>query len=170
MRTNRKFSYKYLLTGITSVSLIGWLIVSAHSYGRTRPFRMAEGRMDTVPAKVTVPDTLIRRTGKDSIPKDSTQRNDTTKRDSTQQSDTTKLPMAKDSLDAPIDYAAEDSMVLDIPNKKVYLYDQATTKYKDMNLKAGIIRMDQTTQTLTALPSPGLDSAGLLIQKPEFTQ
>ena len=78
--------------------------------------------------------------------------------------------MAKDSLDAPIDYAAEDSMVLDIPNKKVYLYDQATTKYKDMNLKAGIIRMDQTTQTLTALPSPGLDSAGLLIQKPEFTQ
>jgi LPS-assembly protein len=77
---------------------------------------------------------------------------------------------AKDALDAPVSYSAEDSMVLDIPHKKVYLYDQATTDYKDMKLGSGIIQMDQATQTLTALPSPGKDTANQLIQRPHFTQ
>ncbi|WP_133998601.1 putative LPS assembly protein LptD [Dinghuibacter silviterrae] len=84
--------------------------------------------------------------------------------------DSLAIPLAKDSLDAPISYAAEDSMVLDIPHKRVLLYDQATTDYKDLKLKSGIIVMDQTSQVLTALPAPGVDSNGLLLQRPEFTQ
>jgi LPS-assembly protein len=84
--------------------------------------------------------------------------------------DSLSMPLAKDSLDAPITYAAEDSMIVDIPNKRVLLYDQAATNYKTMKLKSGEIVMDQSSQTLIALPAPGLDSAGLLIQRPEFTQ
>ena len=77
---------------------------------------------------------------------------------------------AKDALDAPVSYSAEDSMVLDIKTKNVYLYNQATTDYKDMKLGSGIILMNQSSQILTALPSPGKDTAGLLIQRPHFTQ
>lgn len=180
MRTNRKFSYKYLLTGITSVTLLGWLIISAQSYGRTIPFKGGIAPMDTIPGRITVQDTVFKTLppskqpggGADSIrnARDTSHVSLLGKDTTIHKLDSNAVPLSKDSLDAPIDYSAEDSMVLDIPNKKIYLYDQATTNYKDINLKSGEIMMDQTTQILTAMPAPGLDSAGQLLQRPDFIQ
>ena len=178
MRIHRKFSYKYLLTGITCASLIGWSIISLQSAAHSRPFRA--GILDTVPrvtvtipGKITASDTVYKPLkGTDGLHLDSLGMDSVRRRDTVRHTvvDSLSVPLAKDSLDAPISYGAEDSMVLDIPNKRVFLFNQATTDYKDLKLKSGIIVMDQTSQVLTALPAPGLDSNGLLLQRPEFTQ
>src|SRR5437868_9915262 len=41
-------------------------------------------------------------------------------------SDTIDLKFSKDSLDAPIEYNAEDSMILAVPTKKITLYGKKT--------------------------------------------
>lgn len=188
MGTNHKFSYKYLLTGITSVSLIGWLILSAQSFARARTFHAVEQAPDKVHAKTAVPDTVpskilvrdtvsVKMTVPDTVFRSEKPvsknalgwRGENAERDSANAA-LRGTDTAKDALDAPVSYSAEDSMVLDIPHKKVFLYDQATTDYKDMKLGSGIIQMDQSSQTLTALPSPGKDTANQLIQRPHFTQ
>jgi len=173
MRSHRKFSYKYLLTGITSASLIGWSIISAAPNTFSRPIPGTQDTVPrivkTIPGSITAPDTVYKplRGGVETPVAPDTLHKDTTRRPLI---DSLSIPLSKDSLDAPITYEAEDSMVLDIPNKRVLLYDQATTDYKDLKLKSGIIMMDQSTQILVALPAPGLDSNGLLVQRPEFTQ
>jgi hypothetical protein len=60
------------------------------------------------------------------------------------------VKMSKDSLDAPINYSATDSGVLIIPEKKFYLYNKAHVDYQDIQLDAGTIRFDQSTQTVMA--------------------
>ena len=48
--------------------------------------------------------------------------------------DTFDFKISTDSLDAPIAYEAEDSMVLDVPSKKITLYGKETkTNYKDIS-------------------------------------
>lgn len=82
--------------------------------------------------------------------------------------DTFDLKLSKDTLDAPIEYSATDSMVLDLPKKKLYLYNEATIKYKDIDLKAGQAQLDQQSQILVATYLK--DSAGNKTQKPVFKQ
>ncbi|MEO6327352.1 MAG: putative LPS assembly protein LptD [Ginsengibacter sp.] len=83
--------------------------------------------------------------------------------------DTTDLKISRDSLDAPIEYDAEDSMVLDVPTQKITLYGKkTTTHYKDNNLSAPVIELDQETGTLTA--SIRRDSAGKVLSMPTFKQ
>src|SRR6202035_2571312 len=67
-----------------------------------------------------------------------------------QQVDSFHVPLSKDSLDAPIAYSAQDSVVLDVPTKNITLYNKANTKYKDMDLDAYNIRMDQSNNLLIA--------------------
>ena len=69
---------------------------------------------------------------------------------SRQQIDTLHIPVSKDTLDAPISYSAQDSVVLDVPTKNITLYNKATTKYKDIDLEAYNIRMDQANNLLLA--------------------
>ncbi len=84
-------------------------------------------------------------------------------------SDTINFKSSKDTLDAPITYDAEDSMVLDVPSKKITLYGKQTkTLYKDNNLTAPIIQLDQQTGNLTA--SIKRDSTGKVISMPTFKQ
>src|SRR5205085_10043888 len=65
--------------------------------------------------------------------------------------DTFDFKVSTDSLDAPISYDAEDSMVLEVPTKKITLYGKKTkTDYKDNNLTAPVIELNQQTGTLTA--------------------
>ena len=99
------------------------------------------------------------------------------KKDSVNRSDTSKLPrvntiyakMSKDSLDAPVVYHADDSMVMDIPGKKIMLYGKkSSTKYLDNNLDAPIIMFDQKTNLVTA--SLKKDSAGKVIAFPMLNQ
>lgn len=82
--------------------------------------------------------------------------------DSTKQSkvDTMNLKISKDSINSPVDYKAEDSMVLDIDTKKIFLYGKTEVKFEDIVLNAPKIELDQQTQYVLA--KMGRDSAGLV--------
>lgn len=83
--------------------------------------------------------------------------------------DTTDFKISRDSLDAPIEYNAEDSMVLDVPSQKITLYGKKTnTHYKDNDLTAPVIELDQETGNLIA--SIRRDSAGKVLSMPTFKQ
>lgn len=60
------------------------------------------------------------------------------------------IRFSNDSLDAPVEYNAVDSMVLDNIAKKIYLYGQAFVKYTDITLKAAFIELDWANNLVTA--------------------
>jgi LPS-assembly protein len=94
---------------------------------------------------------------------------DTTVKDTViQEMDTLHLKVSKDSLDAPISYSAADSIVLEMPTKKITLYNKATTKYKDVNLEAYKIELDQPKQIMIATFIR--DTAGAMIGQPKMTE
>lgn len=76
--------------------------------------------------------------------------------------------VSKDSLDAPVVYEAEDSMVLDVPTKTIILYGKAKIDYKDIKLNSQHIKVEQSNQSLTAYP--GTDSTGAYVNRPHFVQ
>ncbi len=83
--------------------------------------------------------------------------------------DTFNIKFSKDTLDGPISYSAEDSMVLDVTTKKITLYGkEAKTIYKDNELTAPIIEFDQETGNVIA--SLKKDSAGKVISMANFKQ
>ncbi len=85
-----------------------------------------------------------------------------------QKTDTLDVKISKDSLDAPVNYAASDSMVLDVLTKRITLYNQSTTKYKDLDLSAYKIQLNQDKQIIVATYST--DTAGRIIGRPKFVQ
>ncbi|MEP7108934.1 MAG: putative LPS assembly protein LptD [Ferruginibacter sp.] len=83
--------------------------------------------------------------------------------------DTFNINVSKDSLDAPVVYHADDSMVLDVPGKKILLYGKVSTvKYTDNELTAPGIEFDQRTNLVTAYLRK--DSLGKVISFPTFNQ
>lgn len=84
------------------------------------------------------------------------------------QTDTIDIKVSKDSLDAPVNYSAADSMVLDVPSKIITLYNKSTTKYNDLDLSAYKIQIDQEKQVVVATFS--LDTSGNRIGRPKFIQ
>ena len=78
------------------------------------------------------------------------------------------LKISKDSIDAPIQYNAEDSGVLIVPTREFFLYGKAKVDYTDLNLEAATIKFDQQTQIVQAYGS--LDSSGNPLSKPQFIQ
>lgn len=87
----------------------------------------------------------------------------------TEINDTIHFKVAKDSLDAPISYDAEDSMVLDVPSQKITLYGKKTqTQYKDNDLTAPVIELDQQTGNLSAFIKR--DSTGKVLSMPTMKQ
>ena len=65
--------------------------------------------------------------------------------------DTLNIKMSKDSMDAPIEYHADDSMVLDVPAKKMYLYGMNSKVLSGTNeLTAPVIQYSQATNTVNA--------------------
>ena len=62
-------------------------------------------------------------------------------------------------------YSAQDSVVLDVPTKNITLYNKANTKYKDIDLEAYNIRMDQANSLLLA--TYARDTAGEMIGQTE---
>jgi LPS-assembly protein len=94
---------------------------------------------------------------------------DTTIRDSlVQVTDTFNLKLSKDSLDAPISYAASDSGVLLIPSKQFILYGKASTRYSDIEVNAATIHLDQGAQTIKAYGAK--DTTGNPLGNPKLTQ
>ena len=69
-------------------------------------------------------------------------------------------------IDAPIDYDATDSIVGSLDGQKVYLYNEASVTYQQIELNAYYIELDLETKEVYA---EGLvDSTGILVQKPVF--
>ncbi|MCO5236547.1 MAG: LPS-assembly protein LptD [Chitinophagaceae bacterium] len=75
--------------------------------------------------------------------------------------DTFHVRMSKDSIDAPVEYEAKDSMILDVTGSKLYLFGQTNVNYKDVNLKAPEIVFDQKTNLVKAKLK--YDTAGNII-------
>lgn len=84
------------------------------------------------------------------------------------QVDTLDIKMSKDSIDAVIDYNASDSGVLLIDEKLFLLYGKAKTSYKDLELEAATIKLDQDKQLLIAYGNR--DSTNSPYDKPQFKQ
>jgi hypothetical protein len=82
--------------------------------------------------------------------------------------DTFNVPLSTDSLSAPVNYKAEDSMVLEVSTKKIYLYGRSEVKYTEIVLNAPEIAFDQASQMVTARMTK--DSAGLVVGMAKLTQ
>ncbi|HEX6333306.1 MAG TPA: putative LPS assembly protein LptD, partial [Flavisolibacter sp.] len=82
--------------------------------------------------------------------------------------DTFSLRISKDTLDAPVQYHADDSAVLLIKDKRFLLYGNTKTTYKDVVLTAPRVDIDQQTNILTAYNS--VDSLGNTITRARFQQ
>ncbi|GJM32949.1 MAG: hypothetical protein DHS20C18_19500 [Saprospiraceae bacterium] len=79
---------------------------------------------------------------------------------------TSKIQLSKDSLDAPVQYTATDSMIYDIADKKIHLYGEGVVNYTTISVKADHIIFDWETNIVTAEGMP--DSLGRLSGFPEF--
>lgn len=83
--------------------------------------------------------------------------------------DTFSFPTSKQALDEPVVYHADDSMVMDIPAKKIILYGKkASVKYIDNELYAPLIEYDQKTNLMSAYLTK--DSNGNVISFAQFNQ
>jgi LPS-assembly protein len=86
-----------------------------------------------------------------------------------QTADTFAFKKSKDSLSSPVVYHADDSMIIDVPNEKMYLYGKVSSvKYEENNLTAPQIQFDQKTSIVSAFLKK--DSTGKVISYPLFTQ
>jgi LPS-assembly protein len=168
-----KFNQKYLLASLLTASLFftqTWK--TAANYGISGNFYTALTPIaDTVP--VNRKDSVVRRsvanvadTTKKKLADSLLNRNADTL--IAERVDTFNLKISKDSLDAPVNYEAEDSAVVLVKDKKVVLYGKTRTLYKDIELTAPFTELDQQTQILTAVNSK--DSTGAVIERAHFTQ
>ena len=83
--------------------------------------------------------------------------------------DTFNFKTSKDSLSSPVVYHADDSMVIDVPAQKMYLYGKiSSVKYEDNNLSAPQIQFDQKTSLVSAFIKK--DSLGRVLSYPYFSQ
>lgn len=82
--------------------------------------------------------------------------------------DTFSLRMSSDTLDAPVNYEAEDSAVVMIDEKKILLYGKTKTVYKEITLEAPKVEMDQQTSLVTAYNLR--DSAGEIVERARMQQ
>jgi len=162
MNNGCKISLKYVSALILTFLFFCITLNSSARYFRNfKPLRLSVA--DTIPKKKIpqINDTVIRDSAiLDTLPfhSDSLQ----------QQVDTIHIPISKDTLDAPVSYSAQDSVVLDVPTKNITLYNKAVTKYKDINLEAYNIRMDQPNSLLLA--TFYRDTSGEMIGRPKMTQ
>ncbi len=83
--------------------------------------------------------------------------------------DTLKYKLAKNALEAPISYTAEDSMVIDVPDKTVTLYGKkVTTDYRDNHITGPVISFDESTGDIISYLKR--DSTGKVIAFPTMKQ
>ncbi|HZI02141.1 MAG TPA: hypothetical protein VEX63_13400, partial [Flavisolibacter sp.] len=82
--------------------------------------------------------------------------------------DTFDLRISKDTLNAPVNYEAEDSAVIIAKEKKIILYGKTKTTYKDVTLTAPKVELDQQTGIVTAYNER--DSLGQVVTRARFSQ
>jgi len=82
--------------------------------------------------------------------------------------DSFNVPLSQDSLTAPVDYKANDSMVLEVATKKIFLYGRSEVRYTDITLTAPEIAFDQASQMVTARMTR--DTSGVVVGMAKLTQ
>jgi len=109
---------------------------------------------DTIPDQDTilVNDSLLPDPGNIAV-------NDSLQNDSTKKTEATVL-------EAPVNYTATDSIIVDLDTKKVFLYKDAVVTYQDIELKADYIALDLNTKEVYAEGVP--DTAGVVNGSPVF--
>ncbi|MFA5403740.1 MAG: putative LPS assembly protein LptD [Ignavibacteria bacterium] len=95
--------------------------------------------------------------------------------DSTKITDTLKVNIdttkqVQSDIDEIINYHSEDSVVFDMKEKKMYLYNNSELTYKDIKLNSGIIVFEQEAQTLDAMGLPDSTDNTKFIQLPLMYQ
>ena len=94
---------------------------------------------------------------------------DTMQRD-TMQRDTARKPRkATGFLDGAIEGKSTDSLVYDVRNKLVYVYNEGDVTYQNSNLKADFMRIDMTDKTVFAYGKPDSLDGKAIVTKPEFS-
>ena len=165
-----KFRSNYLFAGLLTAIFFTQTWKSTANYSNHQNFYIAlTPQLDTVPQKNK--DSLIKQlpiSAADTSRRDSLSKINALADTSIVKVDTFDLKLSKDTLDAPVEYEAEDSVVVLIKDKKVVLYGKAKMHYKDIDLTAPKMELDQQTQILTAFKS--VDSAGDLIDRAHFSQ
>jgi len=78
------------------------------------------------------------------------------------------LRLSKDSIDAIVDYNAQDSGVMLIKTKEFFLYGKAKTVYKTSQLEAANIIFDQQSQNIRAFGAK--DTSGNPLSNPRFKE
>jgi lipopolysaccharide assembly outer membrane protein LptD (OstA) len=84
----------------------------------------------------------------------------------TQKTDTFSLRISKDTLDAPLKYQAADSAVIKVATKRIILYGKTQTDYKDIQLTAPQVELDQERQLVIATNLK--DSGGQVLEPAHF--
>jgi len=95
---------------------------------------------------------------------------DSTVFETTKNKDTTKIVPAKNksALESKVAYLANDSILFDIANKKVYLYGGAEINYENISITADYIVISFEENLLYA--TGRYDTSNILIGKPIFTE
>ncbi len=166
MKLLRKVKLNYLLTGLL-VALcfytVTWKTVAASAPTpdfyttltdqrdtvpvKPRPLNSS----DTIPVRSSVPDSILRRGDSVIV---------------TPVTDTFSLKLSKDTLDAPVEYSAEDSAVVLVQEKKIILYGKTETRYQQVVLNAPRVEIDNRTSLLTAVNSK--DTLGRIVDMVRF--
>jgi len=77
-----------------------------------------------------------------------------------------EMRVSKDALETKVAYQAKDSVILDLRNKRVYLYGEAKVNYGEMALAAAYIEINFEIKELKARGR--LDSQGNYVDLPAF--
>ena len=73
-------------------------------------------------------------------------------------------------LDDPITGKNTDSLVYDVRNKLVYIYNKGDVTYQNSNLKADYMRIDMDSKMVYAYGKPDTLDGKDIVTKPEFTE
>src|SRR5688572_2886775 len=165
MKQLYKFKPKFFFKGVLTAVIFCTLTWKTAAIGTQRPeFRRALTSLGDTTKPVIKTDTSRRPTSTlDDSPRTSVA--DTTKNplldtNRVPRVDTFNLKISKDSLEAPLKYYAEDSVVVLIQDKKILMYGKTKTEYQKITLTAPEVEVDQKTQTVTAVNRK--DSTGLV--------
>lgn len=150
--------------------LLSFILLTYHFEGFAKTgaqFRLSHYFIDTPPPGLKPPDTsLNKRSSRLPSMAEVKKVSETTK---VAVSDTFKFKISKDSLTSPVVYHADDSMVIDVPGKKMILYGKTSSvKYEDNDLSAPQIEYDQKINVLSAFIKK--DSTGKVVSYPYYTQ
>ena len=169
-KNNSKYSSAWFLCGVLTFIT---MFLSANDASTQKIYKPLTSRGDTTAPKTILRDTIPPASNvnlSDTIPTtDSLKLKDTLGTDSlVTVTDTLSVKLSKDTLDAPIDYKASDSIVFMVPEKKIILYSEGSVKKGDMELTSDSIEIDQETKIVTA--TSRRDTAGNVVGKPKMVQ